>query len=67
MWKAGAIDGGSHITNSGIIRDRVLATMPYIAPQLVGIEPMLTVMSIGSVTGNIFVRDLAHLSSVNRS
>jgi SSS family solute:Na+ symporter len=35
----------------------ILATMPYIALQLVGIESVLTVMGIGG-TGNEFVRDL---------
>ena len=36
----------------------ILATMPYIALQLVGIESVLTVMGIGARTGNAFVRDL---------
>src|SRR6516162_4098950 len=36
----------------------ILATMPYIALQLVGIESVLTVMGVGSTTGNAFVRDL---------
>ncbi len=36
----------------------ILATMPYIALQLVGIESVLTVMGIGSRSGNILVRDL---------
>jgi solute:Na+ symporter, SSS family len=36
----------------------ILATMPYIALQLVGIESVLTVMGIGTPTGNSFVRDL---------
>ena len=36
----------------------ILATMPYIALQLVGIESVLTVMGIGSTTGNALVRDL---------
>ena len=35
----------------------ILATMPYIALQLVGIEAVLTVMGIGG-TGNAFTRDL---------
>ncbi len=35
-----------------------LATMPYIALQLVGIESVLTVMGIGSTSGNAFIRDL---------
>ena len=36
----------------------ILATMPYIALQLVGIESVLTVMGIGSTSGDAFVRDL---------
>ena len=36
----------------------ILATMPYIALQLVGIESVLTVMGIGSTSGNVLVRDL---------
>jgi SSS family solute:Na+ symporter len=36
----------------------ILATMPYIALQLVGIESVLTVMGIGSTSANVFIRDL---------
>ncbi len=36
----------------------ILATMPYIALQLVGIESVLTVLGIGSTSGNALVRDL---------
>jgi len=36
----------------------ILATMPYIALQLVGIESVLTVMGIGTTSSNAFVRDL---------
>jgi solute:Na+ symporter, SSS family len=36
----------------------ILATMPYIALQLVGIESVLTVMGVGTSSGNAFVRDL---------
>ena len=36
----------------------ILATMPYIALQLVGIESVLTVMGIGSNSDNIIIRDL---------
>ena len=36
----------------------ILATMPYIALQLVGIESVLTVMGIGSTSGNALIRDL---------
>ena len=34
----------------------ILATMPYIALQLVGIESVLTVMGIGSTSGNAFAQ-----------
>ena len=36
----------------------ILASMPYIALQLVGIESVLTVMGVGGVSTNAFVRDL---------
>src|SRR5260370_20450140 len=36
----------------------ILATMPYIALQLVGIESVLTVLGIGKTSGNALVRDL---------
>jgi len=36
----------------------ILASMPYIALQLVGIESVLTVMGVGGVSANAFVRDL---------
>jgi SSS family solute:Na+ symporter len=36
----------------------ILATMPYIALQLVGIESVLTVLGIGSTSGHALVRDL---------
>jgi solute:Na+ symporter, SSS family len=36
----------------------ILATMPYIALQLVGIESVLTVMGVGGSSGNPFIRDL---------
>jgi solute:Na+ symporter, SSS family len=36
----------------------ILATMPYIALQLVGIESVLTVMGVGRSSGNALVRDL---------
>lgn len=35
----------------------ILATMPYIALQLVGIESVLTVTGVGG-SGNAFVKDL---------
>ena len=36
----------------------ILATMPYIALQLVGIQAVLTVLGVGSNSSNAFVRDL---------
>jgi solute:Na+ symporter, SSS family len=36
----------------------ILASMPYIALQLVGIESVLTVMGIGGTSANAFVKDL---------
>ena len=36
----------------------ILATMPYIALQLVGIESVLTVLGVGGSSGNVFIRDL---------
>ncbi len=36
----------------------ILATMPYIALQLVGIEVVLEVMGIGSESANWFIKDL---------
>src|SRR5881275_2987719 len=36
----------------------ILATMPYIALQLVGIQAVLTVLGVGSSSGNAFVKDL---------
>ncbi len=36
----------------------ILATMPYIALQLVGIEAVLTVLGVGTNSGNAFVKDL---------
>jgi solute:Na+ symporter, SSS family len=36
----------------------ILATMPYVALQLVGIESVLTVLGVGSSSGNVFIRDL---------
>jgi solute:Na+ symporter, SSS family len=36
----------------------ILATMPYIALQLVGIEAVLAVLGVGGSSGNILVRDL---------
>jgi solute:Na+ symporter, SSS family len=36
----------------------ILASMPYIALQLVGIESVLTVMGVGGASGNAFIKDL---------
>ena len=36
----------------------ILATMPYIALQLVGMQVVLEVMGIGTTTGNWFVKDI---------
>ena len=36
----------------------ILATMPYVALQLVGIEAVLTVVGLGGSSGNAFVKDL---------
>src|ERR1700753_1773621 len=36
----------------------ILALMPYIALQLVGIQAVLTVMGVGTTSGNAFVKDL---------
>src|SRR5262252_3193580 len=36
----------------------ILATMPYIALQLVGIQAVLTVLGVGSSSGSAFVKDL---------
>jgi len=36
----------------------ILALMPYIALQLVGIQAVLTVMGVGASSGNTFVKDL---------
>ena len=49
---------GSQGLGLAVAATGILATMPYIALQLVGIESVLTVMGIGSTSGNAFVRDL---------
>jgi SSS family solute:Na+ symporter len=36
----------------------ILALMPYIALQLVGIQAVLTVMGVGTTSGNAFIKDL---------
>src|SRR6185437_1524757 len=51
-----------YVTPADFIRgrygSRVLALMPYIALQLVGIQAVLTVMGVGTTSGNAFVKDL---------
>lgn len=49
---------GSQGLGLAVAATGILATMPYIALQLVGIESVLTVMGIGSTSGNAMVRDL---------
>jgi len=49
---------GSQGLGLAVAATGILATMPYIALQLVGIEAVLTTMGIGSAAGNSFVRDL---------
>jgi SSS family solute:Na+ symporter len=49
---------GSQGLGLAVAATGILATMPYIALQLVGIESVLTVMGIGGTSSNAFVRDL---------
>jgi len=49
---------GSQGLGLAVAATGILATMPYIALQLVGIESVLTVMGIGSSSNNVLVRDL---------
>ena len=49
---------GSQGLGLAVAATGILATMPYIALQLVGIESVLTVMGIGTTSGNAVVRDL---------
>jgi solute:Na+ symporter, SSS family len=49
---------GSQGLGLAVAATGILATMPYIALQLVGIESVLTVMGIGGASSNAFVRDL---------
>ena len=49
---------GSQGLGLAVAATGILATMPYIALQLVGIESVLTVMGIGSTSGNAIIRDL---------
>jgi SSS family solute:Na+ symporter len=49
---------GSQGLGLAVAATGILATMPYIALQLVGIESVLTVMGIGRTTGNAFIKEL---------
>jgi SSS family solute:Na+ symporter len=49
---------GSQGLGLAVAATGILATMPYIALQLVGIESVLTVMGVGGTSSNAFVRDL---------
>ncbi len=49
---------GSQGLGLAVAATGILATMPYIALQLVGIESVLTVLGIGSNSGNALVRDM---------
>jgi SSS family solute:Na+ symporter len=49
---------GSQGLGLAVAATGILATMPYIALQLVGIESVLTVMGIGSTTGNAVIKEL---------
>src|SRR5262249_60616295 len=70
LWSVSRVHG--YITPADFIRGRygsrglalavavtgILATMPYIALQLVGIQAVLTVLGVGSSSNNGFVKDL---------
>ncbi len=49
---------GSQGLGLAVAATGILATMPYIALQLVGIESVLTAMGVGGTSGNSLVRDL---------
>jgi solute:Na+ symporter, SSS family len=49
---------GSRGLSLAIAFTGILALMPYIALQLVGIQAVLTVMGVGTTSGNAFVKDL---------
>ena len=49
---------GSQGLGLAVAATGILATMPYIALQLVGIQSVLTVMGIGGTSSNTFIRDL---------
>jgi SSS family solute:Na+ symporter len=70
LWSVSRVHG--YITPADFIRGRygsrglalasaftgILALMPYIALQLVGIQAVLTVMGVGASSSNTFVKDL---------
>jgi SSS family solute:Na+ symporter len=70
LWSVSRVH--SYVTPADFVRGRygsrglalavaatgILATMPYIALQLVGIQAVLTVLGVGSNSGNSFVKDL---------
>jgi SSS family solute:Na+ symporter len=70
LWSVARVHG--YITPADFVRGRygsrglalavaftgILATMPYVALQLVGIRSVLTVMGVGGTSSNSFVRDL---------
>jgi SSS family solute:Na+ symporter len=70
LWSVSRVHG--YITPADFIRGRygsrglalasaftgILALMPYIALQLVGIQAVLTVMGVGASSNNTFVKDL---------
>src|SRR5262249_56897268 len=70
LWSVSRVHG--YITPADFVRGRygsrglalavavtgILATMPYIALQLVGIQAVLTVLGVGSSSNNGFVKDL---------
>ena len=49
---------GSQGLGLAVAATGILATMPYIALQLVGIESVLTVLGVGGNSSNVLVRDL---------
>jgi solute:Na+ symporter, SSS family len=49
---------GSRGLSLAIAFTGILALLPYIALQLVGIEAVLSVMGVGTTSGNTFVKDL---------
>ena len=49
---------GSQGLGLAVAATGILATMPYIALQLVGIESVLTVLGVGGNSSNVFIRDL---------